>query len=33
MKDGHLNKCINCTKKDSSIHRQDNLEEIRNMID
>ena len=29
MKDGHLNKCIECTKKDVSTHRANNLEKIR----
>ena len=29
MKDGHLNKCRSCTKKDSTEHRNKNIEEIR----
>ena len=29
MGDGHLNKCIDCTKKDANMHRQENLERIR----
>lgn len=29
MGDGHLNKCIECTKKDVFIHRNNNLEKIR----
>jgi ribosomal protein S27AE len=29
MADGHLNKCIECTKKDASNHRDKNLEKIR----
>lgn len=29
MKDGHLNKCKDCTKKDAALHRQQNLEDIR----
>lgn len=29
MKDGHLNKCKKCTKKDSNEHRANNLEKIR----
>jgi len=29
MKDGHLNKCKQCTKNDASIHRANNLEKIR----
>lgn len=29
MADGHLNKCIECTKRDVSAHRQANLERIR----
>lgn len=29
MKDGHLNKCIECTKKDVAQHRLTNLERVR----
>lgn len=29
MKDGHLNKCIECNKKDANKHRFDNLEKVR----
>ena len=29
MGDGHLNKCIACTKKDVNAHRQANLEKVR----
>lgn len=29
MADGHLNKCKTCTKKDVFLHREDNLEKIR----
>ncbi len=29
MKDGHLNKCKECTKKDVSIHRAENIDKIR----
>jgi hypothetical protein len=29
MKDGHLNKCIECTKKDVAEHRAENLEKVR----
>jgi hypothetical protein len=29
MKDGRLNKCIECTKTDVAKHRQENLEKIR----
>ena len=29
MKDGHLNKCKTCTKKDVFEHRQENIEKIR----
>jgi hypothetical protein len=29
MGDGHLNKCIECTKKDVKTHRQANIERVR----
>jgi hypothetical protein len=29
MADGHLNKCKTCTKKDVSLHREKNIEYIR----
>lgn len=29
MKDGHLNKCIECTKCDVTAHRKSNLDKIR----
>jgi hypothetical protein len=29
MKDGRLNKCIECTKQDVIVHRKQNLERIR----
>lgn len=29
MADGHLNKCIECTKKDMAIYRLQNLEKVR----
>lgn len=29
MKDGHLNKCKACTKKDAAQHRLDNIDKIR----
>lgn len=29
MKDGYLGKCIKCTKKDATDHRNDNIEKIR----
>lgn len=29
MKDGHLNKCIQCTKKDVSLNRFDNIDRYR----
>ena len=29
MADGHLNKCIECTKKDVAEHRAKNLEKVR----
>ena len=29
MKDGYLNKCISCAKKDVSTHRKSNLEKVR----
>jgi len=29
MKDGHLNKCKDCTKSDSTDHRNNNLDKIR----
>jgi len=29
MKDGHLNKCKQCTKNDANTHRANNLEAIR----
>ena len=29
MADGHLNKCIACTKRDSLVHRHSNVEAVR----
>lgn len=29
MKDGHLNKCIDCTKNDVALHKTNNLEAVR----
>lgn len=29
MGDGHLNKCIECTKKDVAEHRESNIEKVR----
>jgi hypothetical protein len=29
MSDGHVNKCIKCTKKDVMLHRSKNLEKVR----
>lgn len=29
MKDGHVNKCIECNKKDVMLHREKNIERIR----
>ena len=29
MGDGHLNKCKSCTKRDVHIHREENLEKVR----
>lgn len=29
MSDGHLNKCKECTKRDVSAHRENNLEQVR----
>jgi hypothetical protein len=29
MKDGYLNKCVTCSKKDAAAHRENNLDRIR----